>query len=195
LGDGQSNGFGSLQYDNELDIHHTIASAVQPDKSSNQQFTPKQGTSYTDNARSFIGFQSGIALDDDSKSGERCKDGNCTKSSTTPEVRGRYRSTFECLLLITYRRFDFWKNIHIADIFPLALAVVLVVEQTVFLAVQASSLESVLVSGCSGIAQIMFPGISDRPRMELLRLTSCSSVYVWVHIVGVWHRNNDTIFW
>lgn len=55
------------------------------------------------------------------------------------------------------RRFDLLMNVHPAETFPLALGGAIVIQQLAFVAVQSTALNSVLVSGCGGVAQILFP--------------------------------------
>jgi hypothetical protein len=52
-------------------------------------------------------------------------------------------------------------NVHPAETFPLALAATIFVQQLIFVTVQSTGLNSVLVTGCAGLAQIVFPSELD----------------------------------
>lgn len=53
----------------------------------------------------------------------------------------------------------FIRSIHAADIFPLVLAIGIIVQGLIFVAVQGLGLQSLRISGCTVIAQFMFPGM------------------------------------
>ncbi|KAF2183962.1 hypothetical protein K469DRAFT_581621 [Zopfia rhizophila CBS 207.26] len=55
--------------------------------------------------------------------------------------------------------FHFLANVHPAETFPLVLACGAVIQQTIFVAVQSTSLSSVLSNKCRGLAMITFPAI------------------------------------
>jgi len=57
------------------------------------------------------------------------------------------------------RRFNSLQNVHPAETFPLALACGAVIQQTIFVAVQSTSLHSVLSTQCRGLAMATFPAI------------------------------------
>ncbi|KAH3908562.1 hypothetical protein HBI56_215800 [Parastagonospora nodorum] len=57
------------------------------------------------------------------------------------------------------RRFSALRNVHPADTFPLALASGAVLQQIIFVAVQSTSLHSVLSNKCRGLSMITFPAI------------------------------------
>lgn len=68
----------------------------------------------------------------------------------------------------THRRRDFIRNVHPADQFPLVLGITIAIANSVFIAVQCMSLNSVFVSGCRGTVQVVFPG----KKTPLCRLTN-----------------------
>ncbi|CAO2648390.1 Nn.00g076570.m01.CDS01 [Neocucurbitaria sp. VM-36] len=57
------------------------------------------------------------------------------------------------------QRFNALQNVHTAETFPLALACGAVIQQIIFVAVQSSSLHSVISRQCRGLAMITFPAI------------------------------------
>ncbi|KAF2262916.1 hypothetical protein CC78DRAFT_295104 [Lojkania enalia] len=57
------------------------------------------------------------------------------------------------------RRFNAIHNVHPAETFPLVLACGAVIQQVIFVAVQSTSLHSVLSNKCRGLAMITFPAI------------------------------------
>ncbi|KAF2826137.1 hypothetical protein CC86DRAFT_455723 [Ophiobolus disseminans] len=57
------------------------------------------------------------------------------------------------------RRFNALQNVHTAETFPLALASGAVLQQIIFVAVQSTSLHSVLSNNCRGLAMVTFPAI------------------------------------
>jgi hypothetical protein len=61
--------------------------------------------------------------------------------------------------LTNNRRFNALQNVHSADTFPLALASGAVLQQIVFVAVQSTSLHSVLSNQCRGLSMIALPGM------------------------------------
>lgn len=60
--------------------------------------------------------------------------------------------------LILCRRFNSLQNVHPAETFPLALACGVVVSQIIFVAVQSTTLHSVLSKSCRMLAMITYPG-------------------------------------
>ncbi|KAF2121294.1 hypothetical protein BDV96DRAFT_209112 [Lophiotrema nucula] len=59
----------------------------------------------------------------------------------------------------TRKRFSSLHNVHPAETFPLVLACGAVIQQIIFVAVQSTSLRSVLSSQCRGLAMVTFPAI------------------------------------
>ncbi|KAF2471135.1 uncharacterized protein BDR25DRAFT_223566 [Lindgomyces ingoldianus] len=57
------------------------------------------------------------------------------------------------------RRFYLLENVHPAETFPLALACGAVIQQIIFVAVQSTSLHSVLSTKCRGLAMVTFPAL------------------------------------
>lgn len=51
------------------------------------------------------------------------------------------------------------QNVHPAETFPLVLACGGVIQQIIFVAVQSTSLRSVLSNQCRGLAMVTFPGM------------------------------------
>ncbi|KAF2015344.1 hypothetical protein BU24DRAFT_450080 [Aaosphaeria arxii CBS 175.79] len=56
------------------------------------------------------------------------------------------------------QRFGLLQCVHPAETFPLVLACGAVIQQTIFVSVQSTSLRSVLSNNCRGLAMITFPG-------------------------------------
>ncbi|KAI9685570.1 MAG: hypothetical protein M1822_004428 [Bathelium mastoideum] len=61
------------------------------------------------------------------------------------------------------RRFGFFTKVHPAEVLPLALSVAIIIQQIVFLAVQASGMGSILVQGCIKTSQVVWPAIFIAP--------------------------------
>ncbi|KAH7089617.1 hypothetical protein FB567DRAFT_306433 [Paraphoma chrysanthemicola] len=57
------------------------------------------------------------------------------------------------------RKFNALHNVHPAETFPLALASGVVLQQTIFVAAQSTSLHSVLSNNCRGLSMVTFPAI------------------------------------
>ncbi|OCK84611.1 hypothetical protein K432DRAFT_288619 [Lepidopterella palustris CBS 459.81] len=57
------------------------------------------------------------------------------------------------------RRFDFLTSVHPAELVPLVLASGIAVQEIIFVTVQSTALDSVMVPGCKGIAMVVFPAI------------------------------------
>ncbi|KAF2755501.1 hypothetical protein EJ05DRAFT_502958 [Pseudovirgaria hyperparasitica] len=57
------------------------------------------------------------------------------------------------------RKFDLLHDVHEAEKFPLTLVFTALIQQAVFVGVQSSALHSVVVTGCSKVAQVVFPAI------------------------------------
>ncbi|ORY04876.1 hypothetical protein BCR34DRAFT_491200 [Clohesyomyces aquaticus] len=57
------------------------------------------------------------------------------------------------------QRFSLLQSVHPAETFPLALACGAVIQQALFVAVQSTSLHSVLSRSCRGLAMVTFPAI------------------------------------
>lgn len=56
------------------------------------------------------------------------------------------------------RIFGFLTNVHPAETFPLVLASGIAIQEIVFVTVQSTALDSLIVSGCRGAAMAVFPG-------------------------------------
>jgi hypothetical protein len=82
------------------------------------------------------------------------------------------------------RRFNALRNVHPADTFPLALASGAVLQQIIFVAVQSTSLHSVLSNKCRGLSMITFPGMPDKMRAFTVWLI-CLAIFMVGYITMV----------
>lgn len=57
------------------------------------------------------------------------------------------------------RIFDFLANIHPAETFPLVLASGIAIQEVIFVTVQSTALDSLIVAGCRGVAMVVFPAM------------------------------------
>jgi hypothetical protein len=62
------------------------------------------------------------------------------------------------MTLTHFRRFNSLHNVHPAEAFPLALACGVVLAQITFVAVQSTTLSSVLSKNCRLLAMVTYPG-------------------------------------
>ncbi|KAI9709088.1 MAG: hypothetical protein M1820_003534 [Bogoriella megaspora] len=65
------------------------------------------------------------------------------------------------------RRFRFFNRVHSAEILPLVLSVVIIIQQIVFLVVQASGMNTILVGGCKKTSQVLWPAMFIAPYIVL----------------------------
>lgn len=86
--------------------------------------------------------------------------------------------------LTMHRRFNALRNVHPADTFPLALASGAVLQQIIFVAVQSTSLHSVLSNKCRGLSMITFPGMYNGVHVLSLSLT-CPAIFLVGYITMV----------
>lgn len=87
------------------------------------------------------------------------------------------------------RRFNALRNVHPADTFPLALASGAVLQQIIFVAVQSTSLHSVLSNKCRGLSMITFPGMYKPEARENDKTKMPSNLPGRIHYHGLRHRN------
>lgn len=57
------------------------------------------------------------------------------------------------------RIFDFLANIHPAETFPLVLASGIAIQEVIFVTVQSTALDTLIVAGCRGVAMVVFPAM------------------------------------
>lgn len=57
------------------------------------------------------------------------------------------------------RIFDFLTNVHPAETFSLVLASGIAIQEVIFITVQSTALDSVIVTGCRGAAMVVFPAM------------------------------------
>lgn len=111
----------------------------------------------TNHASYHRSFQSGLDSADSLSHCVRRETISCSSSYAQEEVSKK--NIVRIHILTSVRRFNALHNVHTAETFPLALASGAVLQQIIFVAVQSTSLHSVLSTQCRGLAMVTFPGM------------------------------------
>lgn len=118
----------------------------------------------------------------------------CTSKRYGNSSNSKYVLKFAPLTYLAYvccRKFFLWA-MHPAETFPLVLALGIVVQGLIFAIAQSFGLESLMIDGCSTIAQFVFPGKLPSCQHDAVA-DRCSNIFAFVYSHSFWCRMRHTI--
>lgn len=153
----------ALQHDPQYFGHpRDSMDSAEHDKSHNRRPQAGPGTDVANDASDFGSIQSGVVVVNSPPNHLGCAEDCFSTDSIEKEVSSSRAPIGLSKLMLFVRRFSSLQNVHPAETFPLVLACGAVIQQIIFVAVQSTSLRSVLSNNCRAMAMITYPGTFER---------------------------------